>query len=259
MSELKYSRPSKMKKALKLIETGDPLAGGTSITPRRGSYTRLVDIQDLGLDSIEVNDEFIKVGAGAKLQKFLEEIGEYSEPLAKACRLEAGLNIRLMSSLGGTIVEADGRSPFLTALLAMDTTVILEPGAKNLPLEKLLKNRKKRIADRLITEIVLRIPEKMAFEYVARSPADRPLVCSAAALYREGTNQSIFISLGGFGAVPIRIAKSEKEIMDRGNLEAATRIASQMYAEAEDWFASGEYRSHVSGVLVKRVLEEVLS
>ena len=257
MSELKYSRPSKMKKALKLIETGDPLAGGTSITPRRGSYTRLVDIQDLGLGSIEVNDEFIKVGAGAKLQKFLEKIGEYSDPLVKACRLEAGLNMRLMSSLAGTIVEADGRSPLLTALLAMDTTVILEPGNKDLPLEKLLKNRKKRIADRLITEIVLRIPEKMAFEYVARSPADRPIVCAAVALHGKDESAKIWIALGGYGTGPIRVHEAEEAVIKGRSIENVSKAATRAYAQAEDAFASAEYRAHVAGVLVQRVLKEV--
>ncbi len=257
MSDLKYSRPSKMKKALKLIETGDPLAGGTSITPRRESHSRLVDIQDLGLDSIEVIDEMIKMGAGVKLQRFLIEIEDHSAALAKACRLEAGLNMRQMSSLGGTIVEAGGRSPLLTAMLAMDTTVILEPGNKNLPLEKILKNRKKRISDRLITEIVLRIPERMAFDYVARTPADRPIVCAAAALYGKGERVEIWIALGGYGTRPIRVHEAEGAVLNKASLECVSDAAIRAYAQAEDAFASAEYRAHVAGVLVQRVLKGV--
>ena len=258
MAKLKYSRPDKLKKAIKQIEKGDPLAGGTGITTRLGEFSAVVDLQDLGLDTIEMLEDRIKMGAAVKIQQILENVIEPSGALTKACRLESGLNMRWMSSIGGTILEADGRSPLVTALLVMDTTVELEPEGKNLPLEKILKKRKRVTKKQLITEITIRVPERMAFEYVARSPADRPLVCAAAAVHTIGSNQVVYIALGGYGSEPVRVPEAEKIVFVDGEIAHAGLAASKLYEGAGDAFASAEYRSSVAQVLTERVLEEVM-
>ena len=98
MPNLEYFRPTKMKDAIDLIQKAEPLAGGTSITPRRDSIAQVVDVQDLGLDGFHVEGERIEIGAACKLQSLIEHGTEIPGALVAACRLEAGLNMRQMSS-----------------------------------------------------------------------------------------------------------------------------------------------------------------
>jgi carbon-monoxide dehydrogenase medium subunit len=257
MPNLKYFRPTKMDDALELIQKAEPLAGGTSITPRRDSIPQVVDVQDLGMDEFHVEGERIEIGAACKLQSLIEHGKEIPGALLAACRLEAGLNMRQMSSLAGTLVEADGRSSLLTALMVMDASVLIEPGTGSIPLEKFLQTREKPDARFLITKVILKTPKGMAFEYVARAPADRPIVCAAAALHGDGESAKIWIALGGYGTGPIRVHEAEEAVIEGRSLDKVSEAATRAYAQAEDAFASAEYRAHVAGVLVQRVLKEV--
>jgi carbon-monoxide dehydrogenase medium subunit len=162
-----------------------------------------------------------------------------------------------MSSLAGTLVEADGRSSLLTALMVMDASVLIEPGTGSIPLEKFLQTREKPDARFLITKVILKTPKGMAFEYVARAPADRPIVCAAAALHGDGESAKIWIALGGYGTGPIRVHEAEEAVIEGRSLDKVSEAATRAYAQAEDAFASAEYRAHVAGVLVQRVLKEV--
>jgi len=126
-------------------------------------------------------------------------------------------------------------------------------------LEALLAQRNASIGQRLLTQVTFSLPESLCYEQVARSPADRPLVCLAAARWSavgEGIESSL--TLGGFGAHPIRLTQAE-EAARRGDLEAAGQAAQQAFADASDEWASAEYRSQVSRVLLLRVLREVMS
>ena len=257
MPKLKYFRPTKMEDAIDLIQKAEPLAGGTSITPRRDSIPQVVDVQDLGMDGFHVEGERIEIGAACKLQSLIEHGTEIPGALVAACRLEAGLNMRQMSSLAGTLVEADGRSSLLTALMVLDANVVIEPGAESISLEDFLRTREEPDARFLITKVILRKPKAMAIDYVARAPADRPIVCAAAALHGEGDSAKIWIALGGYGTRPIRVHDAEESVIKERSFEEVSEAATRAYAQAEDAFASAEYRAHVAGVLVQRVLKEV--
>ncbi len=257
MPNIKYFRPTKIKDAIDLIQKAEPLAGGTSITPRRDSIPQVVDVQDLGMDEFHVEEDRIEIGAACKLQTFIEHVTEIPSALVAACQLEAGLNMRQMSSLAGTLVEADGRSSLLTGLMVLDANVVIEPGTESISLEEFLRSREEAGARILITKVILRKPKAMAFDYVARAPADRPIVCAAAALHGEGDSAKIWIALGGYGTKPIRVHEAEEAVMKELSLEEVSEAATRAYAQAEDAFASAEYRAHLAGVLVQRVLTEV--
>jgi CO/xanthine dehydrogenase FAD-binding subunit len=174
--------------------------------------------------------------------------------------LEAGWNLRNMATLGGTILSGDGRSPLLTVLLALGAEVTLEPGRESLSLEDLLANRDELAAGRLLTCVRFAIPENLGYEQVARSPADRPLVCASVSHSGgDGPYGEIRVALGGFGAQPIRVTEAESALQRRGGLGAAVKAAADAYAAAGDAWASAEYRSEVAGVLVRRLIAEVES
>jgi probable selenate reductase FAD-binding subunit len=236
-----------MEEAVELLKKGIPLAGGTEITPRRKDLQTVIDLSELGLDQIAVSEGAISIGATTKLQAILES-NDLPQTLRDVCRLEAGWNLRNMATMGGAIKSADGRSPLVTVLLAMNPDVIYEPGGEKMPMDDFLDIRDQ---PQIIRKIEFDWPLDVYYEQVARSPRDFPLVSAALAKQDETNGESVVqISLGGLGQRPIRLK------LEKVSLEAAAGMAKKAFADADDAWASGEYRSHVAEVLVNRLIEK---
>ena len=258
MGSLNYHRPKTINETLALMEKGVPLAGGTVLTPQRYHVDAVIDLQDLRLDELKVGKSEIHIGATAKLQALIDAQEELPQALTQACRQEAALNIRNIATLGGSVMTADGRSPLLTALLALDASVITEPGSNSEPLQKLLENRKGFREPRLIVAFDMVRPNRLVYEQVSRSPADRPLVCLAVAEYLTSEGEShVIAALGGYGERPIRLTKMEEALEKGASLVDAASLVQKAYNDAEDAFASAAYRSEIAGILARRLLTEV--
>lgn len=258
MGSLNYHRPKTIKETLALMEKGVPLAGGTALTPHRYDVDAVIDLQDLKLDELKVGKSKIQIGATVKLQALIKAQGELPQALAQACRQEAALNIRNIATIGGAVMTGDGRSPLLTALLALDASVITEPGNSSEPLQKLLKTRDGMRKSRLIIALEMVRPNRMEYEQVSRSPADRPLVCLAVAEHLTSKGKShVIAALGGYGERPMRLTKMEEALEKGASLEEAAALAQKAYKDAGDAFASATYRAEIAGVLVRRLLTEV--
>jgi carbon-monoxide dehydrogenase medium subunit len=255
MSPLIYYRPKTMDEAIALLEQGVPLAGGTALTPARSEIEAAIDLQELPLDSLHKLDGIVHAGASLKLQALVGAGVFIPEMLKTACRLEAGWNLRNMATLAGSIMTLDGRSPLLTALLALEPTVHLEPGDESVIFDELLDMREQRPLQRLITGLQFAEPIELHYEQVSRAPADRPLVCAAVAfLPGPGPAGRVNVALGGFGKRPIRVKQAEDAFLQGAGVDAAAKAARESYRDAGDHWASAAYRSHVADVLVRRML-----
>ncbi|MCK5634143.1 MAG: FAD binding domain-containing protein [Anaerolineales bacterium] len=258
MGSLKYHRPKTIKEAVALMEKGVPLAGGTALTPQRYKIDAVIDLQDLKLDVLKVGKSEIRIGATVKLESLIKAQDELPQALIQACRQEAALNIRNAATVGGVVMTGDGRSPLLTALLALDASVITEPGNNPEPLHKLLENRDGMREPRLIVALELVRPNRMAYQQVSRSPADRPLVCLAIAeVHAPKGKSNVIAALGGCGEWPIRLTKLEEALEKGASHAEAAAFAAKAYSDAGDAFASAAYRAEIAGVLARRLLAEV--
>jgi CO/xanthine dehydrogenase FAD-binding subunit len=97
----------------------------------------------------------------------------------------------------------------------------------------------------LITSITVPMNVKVSFEYVSRTPADKPIVCAALAQWNSGRTR---LAVGGYGQSPILA-------MDGIEAEGAVAAARNAFHEATDDYASAEYRMDVAATLAKRCLE----
>jgi CO/xanthine dehydrogenase FAD-binding subunit len=247
---LEYHRPAALDEALRLLARTEvrtiPLAGGTALNRPAGESAAVVDLQALGLNKLEKQGSSLSLGAALTLQALLDS-GEAPAALAETIRLEAGYNLRQTATVAGTLVAADGRSPFTTALLALDAT--LEVQQANAPVEwlgmgELLPLRTERLAGKLITRVTLPLNAQLVYESVSRSPADLPIVCAALARWPSGR---VRLALGGFGAAPVLALDGP----EAGGIEVAARDAC---SRAGDQWASVEYRQGVAATLAKRAL-----
>jgi CO/xanthine dehydrogenase FAD-binding subunit len=97
----------------------------------------------------------------------------------------------------------------------------------------------------LITQIVIPLNVKFAFEYVARTPADKPIVCTALTQWNSGRTR---LAIGGWG-------KSPALAMDGTEAEGLESAAKNACHEAADDVASAEYRINIAATLAKRCLD----
>jgi CO/xanthine dehydrogenase FAD-binding subunit len=88
----------------------------------------------------------------------------------------------------------------------------------------------------------------MAYESVARTPADLPIVCAAAAGWPSGRTR---LALGGFGMAPLLA-------LDGPEPEGAEIAARSAYSDAGDEWASAEYRREIAPVLARRCIEQLI-
>jgi len=247
---VEYHRPDNLQEALRLLNRKDiktVLLGGGSVinTPSTENYA-VVDLQNLDLNQIQAKGNFLIVGATVTLQNLLDS-PELPEDLPAVIQHEASYNLRQVATVAGALVSADGRSPFATALLALDAQIMMAPGNDQLGVGEVFLQRPKGLQGRVITAIHIPHNARLIYEYVARTPADLPIVCIAAAAWPSGR---IRLTAGGFGDVPALVLDGP----EAGGVELAARDA---YHDASDQWASSDYRREMAAVLAKRCINSL--
>lgn len=247
-----YHRPQTLPEALALIARSTPrtvpLGGGTALSHGQVEPVEVADLQALGLNQIRNNGNNLEIGATATLQQLLED-RQCAAALRPAIKLEAPLNLRNAATVAGTVVVCDGRSTFVTALLALDAKLrLLHPAPERVELGAFLPLRTSMLPGKLITSVLFSTSSKLAFEYVARTPADKPIVCVALAQWPSGRTR---LAVGGHGASPI-LAMDGTEA---AGLEVAARNA---FHDATDPWGSAEYRMDVAATLAMRCLQALV-
>jgi CO/xanthine dehydrogenase FAD-binding subunit len=202
-----------------------------------------VDLQTLGLDSLRVKGNELEIGATVTLQQLLES-EHCPAALKSALKLEAPLNLRNSATIAGTLVSCDGRSSFTCALLALDAKItVISHQSSVISAGEFLPLRPRG----LITQILIPLHVKFAFEYVARTPSDKPIVCVALAQWKSARTRVV---VGGWG-------KSPSLAMDGTEAEGIESAARNACHEATDEWASADYRMDVASTLAKRCLEAI--
>lgn len=245
---VEYFRPKTLVEALDLLSRKDvhavPLGGGTALNQPSPARVCAVDLQALILDQIELKGQQLSLGATVTLQALLEHA--YTPPaLASAIRHEASYNLRQAATVAGTLVAASGRSPLATILLAWDALLEIQQAgreAENIGLGDVLPMRAEALHGRLITRVILGQNVRLAYEYVARSPADLPIVCASVARWPSGRTR---LALGGYGASPLLA-------MDGPEPEGLEQAARDAYSQAGDEWASAQYRQETAATLALR-------
>ena len=244
---LAYHRPNTFAEALKLISRSNPktlpLGGGTLLSRPTKEAFEVVDLQSLKLDKIQKKGNNLEIGATTTLQKLLENSLTPSA-IRTALKLEAPLNLRNSGTVAGTLVSSDGRSTLTTVLLALDAKITLQPEDQEIQLGELLATREESLRGKLITSITIPLNVNITFESLARTPADKPIVCAALAIW---SSKRARLALGGYGKAPLLA-------MDGTETEGLEIAARNAVHEATDDFASAEYRVAVAEILSTRCL-----
>jgi CO/xanthine dehydrogenase FAD-binding subunit len=247
---IEYHRPDTLKDALRLISRTRPrtlpLGGGTVLNQPGGETIAVVDLQNLGLNQMNRVGSKLSVGAMVTLQNLLDD-ASLPPGLRIPLQREATLNLRQSATIGGSVVAGDGRSPFLAALLALDAEIEickLDQDPVKVKLGDWLPFRKMRQGE-LILAIQMPLKIKMSYQYVARTPADLPIIGAVVVQWTGGRTRLV---LCGWGDMP-HLAMDGSESV---GIELAAQNAAQ---EAADQWASAEYRQAIAGILSRRAVD----
>lgn len=245
-----YHRPKIVRDALALLERKTPrtvpLGGGTTIS-KTSDDVAVVDLQDLGWNKVEVSNNDYLIGSMTTLESIRRYFGKDSA-IGKAIILDAGKNIRDMATIGGSLVASDGRSAFLTILLAHRCTLVWEPGNRSTPVGEWLNQRRPGWNKKeLISQLRMEKAESVVFDSIGRSPLDQPILCCSIAKYKVGI---VRIALGGFGDTPVLVFEGSPHNIDY------TRI-KDLLNHSDDAWASNEYRKEAGEALVRRLVNLV--
>lgn len=250
MKILEYQRPETVEDAVWLLSREHPktiaILGGYPFQHQEGEAVAVVDLQALGFNTITEKGKSLDIGAMVPLQALMDVVSGLPGFVA-AIHHEATYNRRHMTTVAGSLVNADGRSPFATAMLALDAQLVYLPGDQVEPVGTFFSLCDYTDPGRLISKVVIPSKVSLAYQYVARTPADLPIVCVSVVRWSSGRTR---VTVGGYGKTP-------KLAMDGPSSLGAEIAAKDAYVEAEDVWASAVYRCEIAEILTKRCLAQL--
>jgi CO/xanthine dehydrogenase FAD-binding subunit len=246
-----YYRPNSLEEAASLLSRPDtfPLGGGTFLNQKKDTNFAVVDLQALDLNKIHNTGDNLKIGATATLQS-LFNFPMTPDAMRTSIKLETTLNLRNMSTVAGMLMVGNGRSPFLSVMLALDAKLSIYSDSKQIKLGDFLPLRTEYPRGKLITEITTPLNIKLAYDYVARTPEDKPIVCVVLAKWPSGRTRLI---VGGWSHSPS--VALDGTIHPAEYLPVLTQAAQNATHDATDEWASKDYRSAIAGLLAIRCAE----
>jgi CO/xanthine dehydrogenase FAD-binding subunit len=132
----------------------------------------------------------------------------------------------------------------------MDATLMVvsnAAGEEQVRTGDLLALREARLRGKLITAVNIPLHVRLAFEDVSRTAGDEPIVYAAVAQWPSGRTRLV---LGGTGKAPMMAMDGP----EAGGIETAARNA---YSQAQDEWASAEYRQEMACLLAVRCLKQL--
>jgi len=217
-----------------------------------------IDLSDLALKYINEKDNQIEIGAMTTLREIetspvLQK--KFSGILPESVKNVGGVQLRNIVTVGGTVYSRYGFSDLNTALLSLDTDVVLHRKGRISLEEFLEKGAQKDILEKII---IRKTKCQASFKMMRNSAADYAIL--NVAVSKNDNDWKIAV-----GARPQRakIAKEAGKYLagskkTNEEIEEAAVIATKELAFGSNTRGSKEYRESICKVLVKRAIMEVI-
>lgn len=280
LKPFEYLEPKAVEEAVKTLAKygtqAKALAGGTdlitSMKQRKLNPQYIVFIKGIpGLAQIRYSSEGgLKIGALATHQSIASSpiIKDKFGLLATACNKIATPQIRNMATIGGNICMAGPSQDSIPPLLALEAKLKLvgPQGERIVPITEfyIAPFKTVRKEAELLTEIQIATPSPHSdscYQWVTKmSSVDETLVGVAVLMTLDATGnrcQDIRIGLCSVAPTPMRARRAEELLRGKKIESKLIEQVAQMAAEETSPRSRADYRRRMSGILVKRAINEV--
>ncbi|MEB3418948.1 FAD binding domain-containing protein [Salipiger marinus] len=265
-----YARAVDVPHALELMAgsagAGRYLAGGQSLVAalnmRLSEGDMLIDISRIAdLSGIREDGDHLRIGALTRHADIGRDalIRTHAPLLSDAVRHIAHAAIRNRGTIGGALAHADPAAEFPACALALGATLHAQggTGTRDIAAEEFFEDvfTTTLAEGEILTG--LSVPkaeagEVQVIEEVARRSGDYALTGLCLVRRAAGHRLSIFSA----GPVPM-LARGAMAALDAGDLDAAVEALRAEIDPPSDTQASGSYRRHLAGVLLRRAVERI--
>lgn len=280
MRDFDYIAPATLDEAVSVLKeqngSARPLAGGTDLIDyvRTGRLAPdvIVDIKRIpDLNILEVSDSGLRLGAAVPCYRILaeSEICERYSALTDACGIIGSKQIQSRASMGGNVCTSGAAADSTPPLIALNAIcVIAGPnGQREVPVADFCTGPGSNVLEPGELLVEFRMPKPPAHSgshyrrFIPRNEMDIAVVGVGASvtLSEDGTTiEQARLALGAVAPHPLYAAEISQNLAGlpataetyRSAGEAARRIISPI----DDMRGTVEFRTHVTGVLVERVL-----
>jgi aerobic carbon-monoxide dehydrogenase medium subunit len=273
-----YHRPQSLDEAIKLMVAHDEaarlVAGGHSLIPmmklRLAAPEHLVDLQDLAeLRQIRSEGEALLIGAMTTQQEVIA-----SPMLAAKCAIlrEAALQIadpqvRAVGTIGGNVANGDPGNDMPAVMMALGARYrVRGPGGeREIAAREFYRGLFETALKpgEILTTIVIPTPPEghgSAYEKQKRKIGDYATAAAAVILsLSQGRCNAAAVALTNVAPTPLFAAAAGEALvgsrLDGTAVAEAVRRATALTRPAADQRGPAEFRTHVTGVMVRRAIE----
>ena len=246
------------------------LAGGQSLIAtlnmRLSHPSLLVDINGVaGLDGVSVKNGMVEIGAMTRhvtLERS-SDIAKHAPLIARAMPHIAHPAIRNRGTIGGSVAYADPAAELPACLVALDAEIEIagKGGKRAVKAGDFFKSLFETALGAHDVLTAIRFPAadagtRVGFAELARRHGDYAMVGLAAVAKANGKSLSdVRLVYFGVGATPVRVRKAE-DALARGSIDDAVKALD--LDPSSDIQATAEVKTHLAGVLLRRVAGELL-
>jgi len=281
-ANFEYYRASSAAEAVQLLKAhpgAKLLAGGHSLLPqmklRVAQPPALIDISRIGaLAGITVEGDQLKIGAGTTHNTLATSavVREHCPILAEAASLIGDQQVRNRGTLGGSLAHADPAADMPTVMLALGATLtVLGPqGSRSLSAADFETDMFTTALAEDEVLISISVPSMGSGTGGAYAKHDHPasgyavVGVAAIVMLKDGKCSGASLAVGGATPKPVSAtaaaAALKGQALSAENIAAAAaKVAGAISDPLSDYYASGEYRTHLATVLAKRALTAAAS
>jgi CO/xanthine dehydrogenase FAD-binding subunit len=278
---INYESPRTIADAVALLAAhGDkarPLSGGTDLVIQLRAGTRrpdyVVDVKHIPeMTRISFSLQHgLHLGAAVSCIEIHEnaDMRRYYPGLTEAAHLIGSLQIQSRATVGGNLCNGSPAGDSTPALIALGARarIVGPKGERIVPVETFITGPARTVLQpgELLIELLIDAPARHSSDaylrFIPRNEMDIAVVGVGASITLDLDDDRVTdarIALGAVGPTPILATAAASAIigkkLDEAALDNAGRLATSVATPIDDMRGTAEFRSHIVGVLTRRVL-----
>jgi len=253
----KYLRATSLEEAYELYQKKNNIiiGGMLWLKMQNRKVSTVIDLVDLGLDTIEENDDEFSIGAYVTLRDLEknEALNAYTDfAIREAMKHIVGVQFRNVATVGGSIFGRYGFSDVLSVFLALDAKVELYKEGI-IPIQEFI-DKPRNFRDILVRVIVPKTTEKIVYLSQRNTSTDFPVLTCCIAKSDKGMAAVV----GARPALAKRVFDAEN-ILEKVDAQSAEQFADYVASKltfGSNMRAGAEYREIICKTLIKRGLKK---